>query len=72
MLWHPYYPSDSLVFAFPSTTRSWFQRQQTCPTCRESVLKRHPPPPTAPQQPHVAPPGNNPADRPPFPPAGEH
>ncbi|XP_065882494.1 E3 ubiquitin-protein ligase synoviolin B-like isoform X2 [Dysidea avara] len=56
-----------------SCLRSWFQRQQTCPTCRESVLKRHPPPPTAPRQPHAAPPGNNPmgaADRPPFPPAG--
>ena len=52
-----------------STVRSWFQRQQTCPTCRESVLRRTAPTPAAARQPRAA---NNQgvADRPPFPPPG--
>ena len=33
--------------------RSWFQRQQTCPTCRMDILRATPPtrPQNAPQQP---------------------
>ena len=41
-----------------SCLRSWFQRQQTCPTCRMDVLRpqpppqpQQPPPPQAPQPP---------------------
>ena len=34
--------------------RSWFQRQQTCPTCRTPIL-RYNAPPQAPQQPQQAP-----------------
>ncbi|KAF5304787.1 hypothetical protein FQA39_LY09564 [Lamprigera yunnana] len=33
-----------------SCLRSWFQRQQTCPTCRLNIL-RTPPPPQQPRQP---------------------
>lgn len=40
-----------------SCLRSWFQRQQTCPTCRMDVLR---PPPVAQQQPP------QPAPQPPF------
>lgn len=28
--------------------RSWFQRQQTCPTCRLNILRTTPPTPTRP------------------------
>lgn len=46
-----------------SCLRSWFQRQQTCPTCRLNILRPHSTPtpaaaPAAPQGPIVAPPGN--------------
>ncbi|XP_048475720.1 E3 ubiquitin-protein ligase synoviolin [Rhincodon typus] len=34
-----------------SCLRSWFQRQQTCPTCRMDVLRVTPPMQTPPQQP---------------------
>ncbi|XP_045183100.2 E3 ubiquitin-protein ligase synoviolin B-like [Mercenaria mercenaria] len=33
-----------------SCLRSWFQRQQTCPTCRMEVLRMHPTRPTPPPQ----------------------
>eukprot|EP00058_Branchiostoma_floridae_P024686 XP_002610176.1 hypothetical protein BRAFLDRAFT_121543 [Branchiostoma floridae] len=46
-----------------SCLRSWFQRQQTCPTCRMDVLRAPPPqqnatpqPPPAPQPPQQIPP----------------
>lgn len=43
--------------------RSWFQRQQTCPTCRRDVLRAAPTPPQAtppqpPQPPQAQPPQN--------------
>ena len=38
-----------------SCLRSWFQRQQTCPTCRMDVLRPQPPPPTQQQPPQPAP-----------------
>lgn len=38
-----------------SCLRSWFQRQQTCPTCRMDVLRPQPPP-TQQQPPQPAPP----------------
>lgn len=44
--------------------RSWFQRQQTCPTCRRDVLRAAPTPPQAtppqpPQPPQAQPPQNS-------------
>ena len=48
-----------------SCLRSWFQRQQTCPTCRMDVLRPQPPPP--PQQP---PPPQGPQPPFGFPPMG--
>lgn len=40
-----------------SCLRSWFQRQQTCPTCRMDVLRPQPPPtPAQPPQPGPQPP----------------
>lgn len=49
-----------------SCLRSWFQRQQTCPTCRLNILRPHsttlPPTPNvapAPQAPVAPPAGNN-------------
>ncbi|XP_046793608.1 E3 ubiquitin-protein ligase synoviolin isoform X2 [Gallus gallus] len=63
----------------PSCLRSWFQRQQTCPTCRMDVLRAslppQPPPeaaeqnPAPPQSPPGAQPQNFPQGMlPPFPP----
>lgn len=64
-----------------SCLRSWFQRQQTCPTCRMDVLRASnanqtqatppaaPPPPAAPANAPAAPPANAPGMLPGFPPA---
>ena len=48
-----------------SCLRSWFQRQQTCPTCRMDVLRPQPPP-----QPHQPPPPQGPQAPFGFPPMG--
>ena len=76
ILCHPYVRIYSIYIFILYVTcvlcliRSWFQRQQTCPTCRESVLRRTAPTSAAAaRQPRAA---NNQgvADRPPFPPPG--
>ncbi|XP_043538539.1 E3 ubiquitin-protein ligase synoviolin [Chiloscyllium plagiosum] len=60
-----------------SCLRSWFQRQQTCPTCRMDVLRvtlptqtppPQPPQPQVPQTPLVPQQPNLPPGMPPFPP----
>ena len=43
-------PANHCLVLTPSCLRSWFQRQQTCPTCRMDVLRaslptQSPPPP---------------------------
>lgn len=48
-----------------SCLRSWFQRQQTCPTCRMDVLRPQPPP-----QPQQPPPPQGPQPPFGFPPMG--
>ena len=56
-----------------SCLRSWFQRQQTCPTCRMDVLRPQPPPqPQQPPPPQVPQPpfGFPPMGVPPPPPMG--
>ncbi|XP_064900482.1 E3 ubiquitin-protein ligase synoviolin [Columba livia] len=52
-----------------SCLRSWFQRQQTCPTCRMDVLRASLPPPPPPPEP-PAPPPAPPAPQPPNFPQG--
>ena len=52
-----------------SCLRSWFQRQQTCPTCRMDILRQTQPTPNIPtpqpQQPAQAPPQTPAAAQPP-------
>ncbi|KAI1898989.1 hypothetical protein AGOR_G00078060 [Albula goreensis] len=52
-----------------SCLRSWFQRQQTCPTCRMDVLRASMPNQT-PAPPPAQPPAPPPPANPPVPPAG--